>query len=443
MAVPHSGIPRPALPLPDAAVNVLTATDARFRGEPWFDVRAYGATGDGVTDDISAIQEAVDAAEAVGGGTVYFPDGTYRISAAIVLHSGVSLKGNGRRNSSINVAALAVNAIEAIGVSAVATMVQVSIEDLKIVGPGKASGGTGVGVYCKWTSVNVSLERLWVTAWGSHGIRFEESWSFAVRDCLMDGNGGDGFQGLTNINHAIFDHNISISNAGRGYYVNGGASSLFLGCDAESNTGAGFDLRKTFAMRLQNCHMEGNGYDGTSANIYLHYATGLGDKAIATTIESCLIQGASVTVCGIRVDGGEGTQIKGNYFQNHVTDHILMTANSTRTSVGQNTYAGTGTQINEAATSYSYRQMYGPYKNVVIDFGSMGSGTVQVRNVVVAGASVGDPVVLGPPSTLEAGLVATGFVSAADIVTVRLINLSGVLTDPASATWRVGVLKNG
>lgn len=42
-----------------------------------FNVRDFGAVGDGATDDTEAIQAAIDAAEAAGGGTVYFPAGDY------------------------------------------------------------------------------------------------------------------------------------------------------------------------------------------------------------------------------------------------------------------------------------------------------------------------------------------------------------------------------
>lgn len=45
-----------------------------LRPTGWIDVRAYGATGDGTTDDSGFVQNANDAAS---GGVVYFPAGTY------------------------------------------------------------------------------------------------------------------------------------------------------------------------------------------------------------------------------------------------------------------------------------------------------------------------------------------------------------------------------
>ena len=41
------------------------------------DVKAFGATGDGKTLDTAAINKAIDAAAAAGGGTVHFPAGNY------------------------------------------------------------------------------------------------------------------------------------------------------------------------------------------------------------------------------------------------------------------------------------------------------------------------------------------------------------------------------
>jgi pectate lyase-like protein len=45
-----------------------------------FNVKFYGATGNGATDDTLAINTAVSSANSAGGGIVYFPPGTYRVT---------------------------------------------------------------------------------------------------------------------------------------------------------------------------------------------------------------------------------------------------------------------------------------------------------------------------------------------------------------------------
>lgn len=49
----------------------------------WFNVVSYGATGNGVTDDTTAIQATINAAAAAGGGTVFFPEGIYIVGGAL------------------------------------------------------------------------------------------------------------------------------------------------------------------------------------------------------------------------------------------------------------------------------------------------------------------------------------------------------------------------
>ncbi len=63
----------------------------RSSAPPEFDVRLYGATGDGRTLDTAAINRTIAAAHAQGGGTVVFPAGDY-LSHSIRLRSRITLE---------------------------------------------------------------------------------------------------------------------------------------------------------------------------------------------------------------------------------------------------------------------------------------------------------------------------------------------------------------
>lgn len=89
MALPYVFTDTGNPPILSAQVNAnFTAVYLGF-----FNVMTYGATGNGSTDDTTAIQDAVNAA-AVNGGVVYFPIGQYKISSSIILASSVYLLGS-------------------------------------------------------------------------------------------------------------------------------------------------------------------------------------------------------------------------------------------------------------------------------------------------------------------------------------------------------------
>lgn len=56
-----------------------------------FDVATYGAIGDGLNDDRPAIQLAIDAAQAAGGGIVFFPAGKYLLDSPHASVTGICL----------------------------------------------------------------------------------------------------------------------------------------------------------------------------------------------------------------------------------------------------------------------------------------------------------------------------------------------------------------
>lgn len=57
--------------------------------------KMFGATGDGVTDDTTAIQSALDYIDSLGGGSLFFPAGTYIISTLLLPGSFTEMHGTG------------------------------------------------------------------------------------------------------------------------------------------------------------------------------------------------------------------------------------------------------------------------------------------------------------------------------------------------------------
>jgi len=93
-AISESRVYGPAAPLPDPTPTPTPAPDKLL------DVTAFGAKGDGATDDKQAILAAF--AKAHRGDTVYFPAGTYRFGAPdtwLTVASGVDVRGEGMRST--------------------------------------------------------------------------------------------------------------------------------------------------------------------------------------------------------------------------------------------------------------------------------------------------------------------------------------------------------
>jgi hypothetical protein len=74
--------------------NAIAGTD--YQRPIVFDVRDYGAIGNGVIDDTAAIQAAIQATFSANGGTVYFPNGNYKCVSALTIPNtahGIHFKG--------------------------------------------------------------------------------------------------------------------------------------------------------------------------------------------------------------------------------------------------------------------------------------------------------------------------------------------------------------
>lgn len=113
----------------DALTGALTKvqTALGFTPATVFNVKDYGATGDGTTDDFDAITGAITAATD-SGGVVYFPEGTYLTKSAIQLVANLTYRGAGQQSIIKLDANLNINVLEA------DTLTNVIVEDLTVDG---------------------------------------------------------------------------------------------------------------------------------------------------------------------------------------------------------------------------------------------------------------------------------------------------------------------
>jgi Pectate lyase superfamily protein len=166
------------------------ATQTFWVGNPG--VRAYGAVGDGVTDDTVAIQAAITAAEAAGGGTVFFPPGDYVVNGALVIgHSKtVRLVGSGyvqgspltRPTRLIRLAGTS-TMITAAGTT-FAIRCHLEIRDMSIVGNGTASKGVFID-----RGLNCHIDRVRISGFGLGSLHLRQIFNSTMSDVTIESSG--------------------------------------------------------------------------------------------------------------------------------------------------------------------------------------------------------------------------------------------------------------
>jgi hypothetical protein len=80
-------------------------------------------------------------------------------------------------------------------------------------------------------------------------------------------------------------------------------------------------------------------------------------------------------------------------------------------------------------------------RSATLDFPNVAAQTTQDLTIAVTGAAANYGCHVGPPTTVNAGIIYSCHVSAANIVTVRANNISSGVIDPASGTFYFYVIK--
>lgn len=178
----------------DPAIGLaVDALEQQTAGPSVFNVKAYGALGDGATDDTAAIQSAINACQTAGGGTVYFPRGNYHVTpvsattaALTITKSGVSLVGSNYQAAFLRKTA---NGL-LLDMSGTATGTANHLEYLTVRDLGfHGANFTGMMFRCYYCD-DYTFERVYVTQNSDVVLGAAEFWDSRIQNCYFDTNGG-------------------------------------------------------------------------------------------------------------------------------------------------------------------------------------------------------------------------------------------------------------
>lgn len=299
--IPHGGTYSPTLPATMAIAS-----------QGIFDGRAYGAVGDKTADDTAAIQAAIDAAAAAGGGCVLIV-GRCKITAPIRLKPKTSLRGNlTAREGPWSATTLPESEIyndnaageDAIVICSDETLIDTtagvrtaipdnaggeaavaatnpyscSIDNLAITG-NAASGhgirigdptdghpvtGTAFNQYCTAAGYDTRVSGCLISFHGLDGIHMSGVPTCRITNNLCIMNGRYGLSTWTDSNGMLIEGNHIQTNTDSGCYLVSFWGSSFVGNTIELNcvtTGIG----EIYVKQAQGSIFHGNYFEGTNA----------------------------------------------------------------------------------------------------------------------------------------------------------------------------------
>lgn len=164
------------------------ATNVQEKLREFVSVKDFGADAGDTGDQTAAIQSAIDDVNAAGGGTVYFPAGTYRVTSALTLYSDIKLVGAGKASALHLVNTGRSGLLKATGTQP-SPLQRITIQDLRLFGDAKFSGGTpsvinGGGIDFQFTNDCV-IDSLWVSGFSDGGIAFLNGSYNVVSNCRV------------------------------------------------------------------------------------------------------------------------------------------------------------------------------------------------------------------------------------------------------------------
>lgn len=279
------------LPYTSATPNATVTTSGKTK-QVVYNVRDYGATGDGTTDDTVACQNAINAAHTAGGGVVWFPAGTYKLvtnplklysgtTPTITAYSNITLAGTGSSGTNGTIITQTTTGVDCIkllnDVANGAQSVGIVIKNLCVSWGTGTLTNSGNGIYfaeqaasgpafyqCSLTNVRANNFQ----GTGKYGFNFESIIVSTVKECHAYSCYGGFF-----LNGAVGSEYGSVS-----------TSTSFIDCYANAPTTYGYRMIDATYCSFQSC----------ACDITVNATT-------AYLVEGC--NSLVFNACGVELDG--------------------------------------------------------------------------------------------------------------------------------------------
>lgn len=314
----------------NSASSTRAQADAQYmrRGSLFINVKDYGAKGDGSTDDTTALQAALDAANTggVSGKRVYLPAGDYRHTGNLRIYANnVAMVGAGAGATTLTNTSTTTDSIiltdtwQKLGITiadmAITAATTTTGSAIRLVNthrshiPRVRMSGHRYGLRYGLDNFDVYMSAFTITNVGANGagILFDggpNGGALYASDGVIDGASASGVDGIrmpsgvgsfftnidiracggsgVNINPGSgqtvlwmwFTNVLGDTSTGQGVYVNPAAggtvySAQFNGCWASTNAGNGFVVGSTGTVdgvEFNNCRALDNAFDGFLVN---------------------------------------------------------------------------------------------------------------------------------------------------------------------------------
>lgn len=238
----------------------------------------FGATGNGSTNDTSAIQAAIDALAA--GQTLFFPKGTYMYSTLAVTTANITIRGEGRGTVLKQITGTTDNGLILTGADGFVIRDMAfngnALDNRQVRIEGDTDGGlidnihisncTEAGLDIQGSSLNIDVRNSTFTtceygAWTAgatttyinftnckfnnnttDGLLLTFCTGVKITDCDFNSNTEDGFSVASTTVDVQVTNCRAISNGHDGFDTAGVSNGVFTNCIAKSNTYMGFGL---------------------------------------------------------------------------------------------------------------------------------------------------------------------------------------------------------